>query len=311
MVSEYHRISRFANWSISQHPPSGTLIGELTPEAGEACGLPAGLPVIAGHGDGQAAGVGANISQSGQAYLSLGTSVVSGIFAQKYLIDRAFRTMYGIPEAYSLETVLLGGTYTIDWFMENFTRNQSVADLETEIQSIPPGSEGLLLIPYWNSALNPYWDANASGITIGWRGFHKPAHLYRAILEGIAFELRLHYEGAESALNTMIDQLIVMGGGSRSDLWCQMIADITGKVIQRTNTTEATALGAGILAASGTGLYPDIYQAMRNMSQNPETSFEPNRARNGDYTQLYRDVFIKVYPALQSLMKNLASLSER
>jgi xylulokinase len=97
----------------------GTVIGTVRPSAAEECGLPAGLPVAAGIGDGQASGLGVNITTPGDAYLSLGTSMISGTYSEMCVIDPAFRTMCGgIPGTYLLETVLLGGAYTVAWFME-------------------------------------------------------------------------------------------------------------------------------------------------------------------------------------------------
>ncbi|MBN2004667.1 MAG: FGGY-family carbohydrate kinase, partial [Anaerolineae bacterium] len=276
--------------NVAQMPeayPPGAVLGTVTPEAAAFTGLPAGLPVVAGVGDGQAGGLGVGITQPGQAYLNLGTSVVSGTHADVYVTDRAFRTMYSAaPGCYSLETVLLGGAYTIAWFVEKMASSQLSAvsdqqsaitqppnDLTTEaiydkaIADIPPGAEGLMLVPYWNSAMNPYWDAAASGIVVGWRGIHTRAHLYRAILEGIAFEQRLHTEGVEAALGQSVESYIAIGGGAKSKRWLQIIADVTGKPVYRAAVKEATALGSGILAATSVGLFPDAHAAAAAMTR--------------------------------------------
>lgn len=295
--------------------PAGTHLGELSRGAARATGLPEGMPVFAGLGDGQAGGLGANICQNGTAYLTLGTSVVSGTFSNRYLVDPAFRTMVGgIPNTYLLETVLLGGTYTIDWLMHtilgkkgaSLTRQRQV--FEAELDRVPPGSAGLLLVPYWNSAMNPYWDASASGVILGLRGSHTPIQLYRAILEGIGFELRLEIEGVETALRHPIESLVVMGGGARSAGWCQIIADITGKPAVRLATEEAAALGAGILVAAGSGLYTDIAQAAQAMSRRSPEGFLPNPERCQYYQQVYTDVYRSIYPALRQPMARLAEL---
>ncbi len=216
----------------------GPCVGRLTGAAAEACGLPLGLPVVAGVGDGQAGGLGAGVVGPGQTYLNLGTAVITGTYADRYLTDRAFRTMYGaVPGSYSLETVLLGGTYTVTWFIDTFmgARGDEAARLldrfDRSLDRTPVGAEGLMLVPYWNSAMSPYWDARASGMVVGWRGVHTPEHLYRAILEGIAFEARLHTEGVEAALNRPVLRYTVMGGGARSERWRQIIADVTGKPV--------------------------------------------------------------------------------
>ena len=305
----------YLNITINQMPavyPSGAILGYTTPSASRACGLPKGLPIIVGLGDGQAGGLGLNITNPGDAYLSLGTSVVSGTFTRCFTTDLAFRTMYaGIPEAYSLETVILGGTYTIDWLLEKFARGSQIDQLESHALQIPPGAEGLMLVPYWNSALTPYWDPSARGIVIGWTGNHGPAHLYRAILEGIAFELRLHFEHIENALGSKIRRLVITGGGSQSDLWCQVIADVIGKMVHRASIAEATALGAGILAAFGSGLFPEVLNAAEAMCAVERDVFTPQSKLHQYYTQLYKGVYRDIFPSVQPLVERLSELSSR
>ncbi len=277
--------------------PPGEIVGRVTAEASAACGLPMGLPVVCGLGDGQAAGLGANITGQGLAYLNLGTAVVSGTYSERYLTDRAFRTTCGgIPGTFLLETVLLGGAYTVDWFLERFgCRNgtfegsegpEGLAVWEAAAADLPPGAGGLMLVPYWNSAMNPYWNAGASGIVVGWRGIHDRRYLYRAILEGIAFEQRLYCEGVAAATGRAVEGFAAMGGGSRSPLWCQMIADVTGAPVRRCAAREASALGAGILAAAGVGLFPGVREAAAAMSHLESVAYEPDPRRHESYSRL-------------------------
>ena len=297
--------------------PVGSLIGEVSPEAAALTGLPVGLLVAAGLGDGQAGSLGVNITRPGEAYLSLGTSVISGTYSGSYLTGLAFRTMSGgIPGSYLLETVILGGAYTISWLVEKFSSllegkmgegGRAEQVFEQMASQTPPGADYLLLVPYWNSAMNPYWDSSASGIVVGWRGVHGPGHLYRAILEGIAFEQRLHSAGVEQALGKPLERFIVMGGGAHSDLWCQIIADITGKPVYRTLNLEAAALGAGILAAAAVGFYPDILQAVQGMADIQSRPFLPDEKRQAFYQRLYEEVYVHLFPALQPYLQRLAS----
>jgi sugar (pentulose or hexulose) kinase len=291
-------------------------LGTVIPSVAEACGLPAGLLVAAGIGDGQAGGLGVNITTPGDAYLSLGTSVISGTYSDQYVVDSAFRTMSGgIPGSYLLETVLLGGGYTVSWFMEKMA-GQSGQDVE-QLQEfynqaasvLPPGSEGLMVVPYWNSVLSPYWDSSASGIIVGWRGIHQLSHLYRAILEGIAFEQRLNTMGVEKTLGQLVRRYIVVGGGAQSDLWCQIIADITNKSVYRATTPDAAALGAGILAATAAGFYPDARQATQAMTRILPHPFEPNSSNHDFYNHLFEEVYCPLFPALQPYLGRLTSMS--
>ena len=296
--------------------PPGTVVGTITPSAAEICGLPAGLPVAAGIGDGQASGLGVNITSPGDAYLSLGTSVVSGTYSDQYLFNPAFRTMTsGIPGAYLLETVLLGGGYTLSWFMEkiagqpgqDFIQFQDFYDQAAS--AVTPGSAGLVAVPYWNSVLGPYWDPAASGIIVGWRGTHQLAHLYRAILEGVAFEQHLGTLGVEKALGQSVNRYIAIGGGAQSNLWCQIIADITNKPVFRATTTEATALGAGILAAVAAGCFADARQAAQEMAHILPQPTEPDSSRHEFYNSLFEEVYRPLFPALQRYLDRLASIS--
>ncbi len=299
--------------------PPGAILGAIANGPAEACHLPRGLPVVAGLGDGQSTGLGINITQPGECYLSLGTSIVSGAFSDVYATSRAFRTMYGgVLGTYVLETVLLGGAYTIKWFVDNFADPEQAARspatpaqtvMDAEARKISAGAQGLMLVPYWNSAMNPYWDAAASGIMVGWRGIHRRAHMYRAILEGAAFEQRLHTTGVEQALGQQISRYIAVGGGARNDLWCQIIADITGKPVHRARSPEAAALGAGILAASALGGSSNVRQAALAMVHIDPAFFSPDDARHRYYSRLYEDVYVHLFPAVQTYLDRLTQIT--
>src|SRR5262249_7411341 len=152
----------------------------------------------------------------------------------------AFRALGSpIAGAYTLETLIRSGTFTVSWFVERLAQDlkgaplAAEAQLEAAAQEVPPGSLGLLAVPYWNGAATPYWAGSANGITVGWNGTHGREHFYRALLEGIAFEQRLSTEGVEQALGQPIEQFIALGGGSRSALWCQIVADVVGRRVTR------------------------------------------------------------------------------
>lgn len=297
--------------------PPGAVIGQVSDTAAAATGLPAGLPVVAGAGDGQCAGLGANATGGGRAYLNLGTAVVSGAISTEYLTDRAFRTLYApLPGAYFLETVLRGGVFTVGWFVEKFAGDlrdswlplSPEEMLEAAAAKVPPGALGLMLVPYWNNVMNPYWDPAASGIIIGWTGTHGREHFYRAILEGVAFEQRLAGDGVMEAMGRRFTEYVVMGGGSRSRLWCQIVADVTGVPIVRSTTTEATCLGAGILAAAAAGWYPDAKSAADAMTGTADR-FTPDPGMQALYEPLYREVYQPLFPTIQSLVDRLTELT--
>ena len=291
----------------------GDVIGELTEDVAREVGLPAGLPVVSGVGDGQAAGLGANITEPGRAYLNLGTAVVSGTYSDNYSWGNEYRVLGGpIPRTYTLETLLAAGTFTISWFVDKFA-SVNAQDLklglsteqilETAAAQLSPGAGGLLAVPYLNNALTPYWDFNARGILVGLNGSHGKAHVYRAILEGIAYEQRLMTDGAESGLEKPVEHIIALGGGSNSSLWCQMLADIMQRPVSVAQETESTCLGSGMLAAAACGMHGSIKEAAEAMS-GVGVRYEPDERRTGAYEKLY-EVYKELYPSLRPLFPKL------
>jgi sugar (pentulose or hexulose) kinase len=295
----------------------GAPIGLVSSCAAAECGLPAGLPIFAGAGDGQCAGLGTNAAIPERAYLNLGTAVVSGVISPQYLANPAFRTLYApIPGNFYLESVIRGGVFMISWFADKFASEMRAGSLSPEdffgsaAAQVPPGSQGLMLVPYWNNVMNPYWDAAASGIMVGWTGAHGREHFYRAILEGIAYEQRLASEGVMNALGRPINEFVALGGGSRSPLWCQILADVTHLPVQRSGSTEATCLGAGILAAAGVGWYPDILTAANAMTHTAQR-FEPQPENQAIYDRLFKEVYLHLFPTLQPLVDRLTDISQQ
>ncbi|MCS6847758.1 MAG: FGGY-family carbohydrate kinase [Anaerolineae bacterium] len=302
---------------LSELVPVGQEIGRVTAEAAAATGLPQGLPVIAGLGDGQSAGLGANITTPDRAYLNLGTCIIGGFFSPTYVCDLAFRTMNApLPGAYFLEHALKGGVFTISWFVEKFAHDLRQTNLplvpeeilEAAAAKLPPGSAGLVLVPYWNNVMNPYWDPAATGIVIGWTGAHGREHFYRAILEGIAFEQRLAGDAVMKATGVQLHEYITMGGGSKSALWCQIMADVTHVPVVRAETAEATCLGAGILAAAAAGWYPDIQTAAAAMTRTGRR-FDPRPEVGAQYDKLYSDVYVHLFPAIRPYVDRLTELT--
>jgi xylulokinase len=295
--------------------PAGSVIGPLTPAAAEATGLSAGTHVVAGAGDGQCAGLGANITRPGIAYLNLGTAMVSGAHVDHYVADRAFRTLCSpVAGAFVPEEVLTAGTFTVSWFMEAFGPDVSGLSLAQEdvmemaAVSVPPGSLGLMVVPYWKGVLPPYWDPAATGVTIGWTEVHRKEHFYRAILEGIGYEHRLVMDGVSRATGQPINEYVLMGGGARSKLWCQIVADIHGKPVSRARTTEATSLGAAILAAAAAGWYPDVRGAADAMTATGQ-QFEPDSAAHAVYERLFVEVYQQLFPSVRDLVDRLTALT--
>lgn len=290
------------------HPPGATL-GGLRDDVAAALGLPAGLPVVAGLGDGQAAGLGAGVIAPGDAFLNIGTGMISGTCSTDYQWGREFRTMTGaVPGTYMPETFIGGGTYNVTWFADKFLDApprpfgldlSPERLLETAAAGVPPGSDGMLALPYLSGALSPYWDSDARGVFLGFSERHGRAHMYRAMLEGMALEQRVATTAAEATLGTRIERFRIMGGGSRSALWCQIIADVLGRPVDVSRETETTCLGAGMLAAVGGGLHDTIEEAARAMSGIRQT-YEPVEATRTIYDGCY-EAYRQLYPRLRDV----------
>lgn len=295
----------------------GNVLGELRADVAAELGLPAGLPVVAGAGDGQCAQLGTGVTAPGRAYLNLGSGIVSGTYSDDYSYGMEFRTLSGpVPGSYTLETFLGGGTFNLAWFVDKFSGVDTRAlgldltpeqVLETAAAKLPPGAEGLLALPYWAGALTPYWDHNARGVLLGITGVHGKSHVYRALLEGIAFEQRFLTTGAEAVLSEPITEVVALGGGSRSPVWCQIIADVMRRRLVVVREPESTCLGAGMLAAAAVGIHPSITEAAEAMS-GTSSAFDPQDATADVYDRIY-DVYRDIYPANRDLFARLAEVT--
>ncbi|WP_455367767.1 xylulokinase [[Eubacterium] cellulosolvens] len=295
--------------------PPGVIIGYVSNKAAKETGLKPGTPVVAGAGDQQAGGLGAGLTQPGTAYLNLGTSVVLGIIASQYHFHQNFFVREGcIPNTWNFEALINGGYWMVTWYKQNFGHIEVEAAtslnlppeiiLDHKAEEIPAGSLGLIVQPYWLGVRQPYWDEKARGTIIGWNDTHTRIHLYRAIIEGIAYEIRLNFNGLEDALTSRINDIRVFGGGAKSNLSCQIIADVVDRPVRRVKTPEATTLGAAILAASGVGLHPTVKEAAEFMTQ-ISTHFDPKKENTEIYSRFFKGVYKNLYPTVQAFFSRL------
>ena len=299
--------------------PPGDALGVISEAAAEATGIPAGLPLIAAAGDKACEVLGSGALEPGSAPSrwarrrrstrpTVGTS-------------RSSRSCppypAAIPGAYSLEVNVYRGFWMIEWFKREFG-GAEVARAELEgvepealfdelIATTPPGSMGLILQPYWSPGVR-IPGPEAKGAVIGWGDVHTRAHLYRAILEGLAYALR---EGAERTVKRTkvpIRELRVSGGGSQSPAAVQLIADVFGMPTSRPHTHETSGLGAAIDAAVGLGLHPSFEAAVASMTRIAETR-EPRPMAHDTYEQLYRGVYLKLYERLRPLYSEIRRIT--
>lgn len=293
--------------------PPGDPLGTVSARAAGETGLPEGLPIFAAGGDGAYAGLGTDCTRTGRAYVNLGTAVVSGTWSPEYRHSRAWRTLLAAQgEGYVFENVLRTGAFLVNWFVDQFvphgrTDSGVFERLEAAAQDIPIGCDGLMIQPYWSGVMDPYWDVNARGVTFGQSGSHRPAHFYRAILEGITLDQVMRTRGMEAASGYEINHYVAIGGGAGSPLWRQMLADASGKPVLVSDTVEASSLGAGMTAAFGAGWFSSIAEAAHAMTGHTKT-VAVNPEAGGRYNALLR-IYEDAYGACASINRRLVELA--
>ena len=255
----------------------GTLVGELTEEAARHCGLAEGTPVVAGGGDQQCAALGVGVVREGMIKATTGTGTFMLAHSDLPRLDperRLLCSRHVVGDAFVVEASMFTTGSALRWFRDNLGSEECARAIEMgadpydvmaeEAAKIPAGSEGVIHIPHLVGAGAPYWNPHARGVFAGLALGHTRAHLIRAILEGVAFEIRTNLEVVRS-LGLEVSEMRVTGGAAKSDIWMQIQADVLGVPVIRTEVGEATALGAAILAATGVGLFRSTTDAAEQM----------------------------------------------
>jgi sugar (pentulose or hexulose) kinase len=296
--------------------PTGHVMGNVTATAAKRTGLKAGTPVIAGGGDGQCASVGANTFTKGRFYYNLGTAAVGGSYGADYAADPAFRSLVATAEqGFSFETAIRTGTYLVTWLVERVfgekpLKNPKIfASLEKEAKDVPIGSRGLVMLPYFSGIMTPYWDTDGRGVFAGLSGSHTRGDLYRALMEGLALEQAM-MTNRLAAATSPIDHFAIVGGGSKSDLWCQIVADASGRDVKRLETPEASALGAAMAAAKGAGWFKSVAEASGAMSGKPTKTFRPRSKDHKTYQELLA-IYQELWPQMSSWNAKLQNFARR
>ena len=299
-------------------PPAGVL-GEITPAAAAGTGIPAGLPLVAAAADKACEVIGAGCLEPHVGCLSYGTTATINTTHRKYIevIPLIPPFPAAVPDAYSLEIQLYRGYWMVHWFKQEFGHpERAIAEkrgIEPEalfdelVNQVPPGSMGLTLQPYWSPGIKVP-GPEAKGAIIGFGDVHTRAHVYRAMLEGLAYGLREGKERTEKRSKVPITELRVAGGGSQSDAAMQLTADIFGLPTARPHVYEASGLGAAIDAAVGLGLHPDFAAAVREMTHLGD-AFNPNPHTREIYDNLYHRVYKRMYKRLKPLYDDIREIT--
>lgn len=292
--------------------PTGVL-GYVSPKIADEVGFPVGIPVIATGGDKQCEVLGAGVINAGEAYLTFGTLAGVNVVGNDYKGNSAFHTIVScVPGKLNFEATVLSGFWTVSWFRDQLSRDLkfealkekcSVEEiLNREAKDIPAGSGGLLIVPDW---IAPLSKPNSKGIMIGFDKRHTRSHVFKAIIEGIIFSTKENLEIIQKEVGFEISQVVVGGGGSKSDIAMQAAADILGIPAVRAKQSETSSLGACIAAAVGVGVYNNIEEATKKMCNNSER-FVPIPENQETYNKLYQNAFKKLYPLLSDVLKEIS-----
>lgn len=297
----------------------GELVGPLQPSAADHVGVPAGLPVIAAASDKACEVSGSGGLSPDIACLSYGTTATINTSNPRYLEPVRLMPPYpsAVPGHYDTEVMIYRGYWMVSWFKREFgLREQQLAEqrgiapealFDGLIRDIPPGSMGLMLQPYWSPGVR-HPAPDAKGAMIGFGDVHTRAHIYRAILEGLAYALREGLERIERRSGVPVRTLRVAGGGSRSDVAMQLTADIFGMPAERPAVSEVSGLGAAMAGAVGLGLHADFPSAAAAMTRVGDV-FRPDPAARALYDQLYREVYLKMYQRLSPMYRNIRRIT--
>lgn len=295
--------------------PPATILGEITPQAAEETGLPAGLPLVAAASDKACEVIGAGSLQPHIGCISYGSAATINTTHTRYIEVIPLIPPYpaAVPGSYSLEIQIYRGYWMVNWFKSEFGYHEQVkADergIEPEemfdelVNQTPPGADGLVLQPYWSPGLKVP-GPEARGAIIGFGGHHTRAHIYRAILEGLAYALRDGAERTSKRSGTAITEIRVSGGGSQSKAAMQLTADVFGLPTSRPHIYEASGLGAAIDATVGLGLHPDFASAVNAMTRTG-AQYEPDPKMHARYDDIYRNVYLEMYSRLKPLYEQM------
>ncbi len=314
-------------WQVSNVRPEllpelvkpGELLGKITKEAAEHMGIPEGTSMLAAASDKACEVIGSGGVDPHIACLSYGTTATINTTSKKYVEPVRFVPPFpaAVPDAYNTEVMIYRGFWMVSWFKKQFglrerqiAQEQGVAAetlFDEMVDSVPPGSMGLMLQPYWSPGTKDP-GPEAKGAIIGFGDVHTRSHVYRSILEGLAYGLREGKERIEKSSGVKITKLRISGGGSQSDAAMQLTANIFALPAERPSTYETSGLGAAINVAVGLGHFDDYNSAIDAMTRAGDV-FQPDFQTSKMYDQLYNEVYLKMYKRLQPLYRSIKKIT--
>lgn len=299
--------------------PVGTVLGEVVAVAAALTGIEKGTPVLAAAADKACEILGAGALAPEVGALSYGTTATINLTSPRYLEHTAFVPPYpaALPGHFNVEVQVTHGFWLVNWFKQQFGHPERAAAealsvapeqlFDELVAQLPPGSLGLTMQPTWSPGIR--WPGpEAKGAIIGFGEAHTRAHLYRAILEGLAYSLNEGRERLERRAGLELEELRASGGGAQSNAALQITADVFRLPVARPHTHETSGLGAAMDAAVGLGLHPSFEAAVAEMTRVARW-FEPQPAAAATYAQLYHEVYKPLYGRLQPLYRRIRRIT--
>ncbi|MDH3674621.1 MAG: xylulokinase [Anaerolineae bacterium] len=288
--------------------PCSQVIGELTPAAAAELGLNPGVPVVAGGEDTSSAGLAIGVTEPGQALLSLGTAGTIYIVEDKPIVHPQLLAFLHVLSGQTL----LGGSMAavgagLNWIRKLFGAEFDYLQLSEMAQQSPPGAGGVIFLPYLSGELQPINDGHARGVFFGLTMSTTPAHMVRAVMEGAAFAIAHNIDIAREA-GSILTELRAVGGPTQSELWCRIIANVTGYPLTVLADNAGAPLGNALLAAAGIGLISDPAETARKGARITR-QFEPNPKFREAYVELF-SIYKQLYPQLKAQFAALAAIKD-
>ena len=283
--------------------------GRVTAAVAAETGLPEGTVVAGGAGDNAAAAIGTGVCKNGRAFTTIGTSGVVYAHCDKPLIDKKGRVhtfCCAVPGAWHVMGVTQAAGLSLNWFRNNLAKQYSYAELDALCEKVPVGAERLLYLPYLMGERTPVLDSDARGAFVGLSAVHGVAEMTRAVMEGVSYSLRNCFDVLlEMGVET--DDMTVCGGGSKSALWRQMLADVYGVSVKTLDGSEGAALGAAILGGCAAGVYASVEEGCARAVR-VGSSVSPREEEHGRYMKVYA-LYNGLYGALKPTFDGLRDAS--
>ncbi|MGD8214428.1 xylulokinase [Aestuariimicrobium sp. Y1814] len=287
----------------SLFPPvvdSTTVVGKVTAEAAAASGLAEGTPVVMGGGDGPMAALGAGVIDAASgAYAYLGSSSWVSVSSSQPLLDPKMRSMtfnHVIPGQFVPTATMQAGGASVAWGMEVLGQGASYEEFLGKAGEVEAATRGLVFLPYLIGERSPHWNPLARGVFAGLHMEHKPEHMMRAVLEGVAFNLNTGLAAFYDA-GVTVDHIDLIGGLAKSPVMQRILADAWNLPVSPRNIVdEANAIGAAVVAGVGVGVWEDFTIAQKVSQRDADTM--PNVEANAAYAQPYR-LFLNAYERLE------------